>query len=200
MQYISRLTVWLWRAWPVILLLGAISLHMIALSAFADRGTFVNKLTGTFLQVAGGVIVLLSLDGNLGLFKQQTLLAALILWVKEFPRGNHRTISLGVGMATGLNMAASLTVGRRTPTTLEERVAQLEQRITEESERLRSFERSTAELLAAVRSELRQSIAAVDTGLRELTTKVERSAIGGLKQQLFGVLLAVYGAIVSVFA
>lgn len=177
------------------------AVHATALLLLPSDWVLVNKVFGTLLQLSGGIIVLHSLDGNLGLFKQQGLVKAFILYLKDFPRLRKRTNSLS-GVATGVNIGASgkITIGRRTPTTLEERVELLERQLKEESERIRDLEASTTKRLSEIKTELSRSISAVDGGLRELSQKVERTALDGLKQQLFGVLLGVYGACVSVFA
>ncbi|MES2714282.1 MAG: hypothetical protein V4795_00865 [Pseudomonadota bacterium] len=161
----------------------------------------VNKLTSTFLQICGGLIVLMSLDGNLGLFKQQGLVRAFLAYAKEFPRIGDKGISLGSSaVSISLTGSAKLSVGRRQPITLEERVAELEQKLKEEVERLRKLETSTASRLSELQSELSKSIDTIDGRLRQLSDKVEHTALGGLKQQLFGVLLAVYGAGIGVYA
>jgi hypothetical protein len=201
MNYLARLVAWVWRAWPLILVAAVALLHLAAYLAVPDHRTFVSKLTGTLLQIAGGLIVLHSLDGNLGLFKQQNLLSVFLRWTQEFPRFRRHSVSMsGVAMVGTFSIAGDLTVGQRTTTTIEERVAELERKLKEESDKLRALEKSTQGRLESLKIELSQTIAAVDNGLRDLADKVESAAIGGLKQQLFGVLLAIYGAVVSIFA
>lgn len=201
MQYLLQLGRWLARAWPALMLIPVGAIHAAALILFPSEWIFVNKLFSTFLQLGGGVIVLISLDGNLGLFKQRGLAKAFILYLKDFPRPRKRAISLsGVAMGVNLGASAQLTIQRRPPSTLEERVELLERQLKEESERIRNLDASTTERLSELKTELSRSISAVDGGLSELSQKVERTALDGLKQQLFGVLLGVYGACVNVFA
>ncbi len=202
MQYLRHIGRWLWRAWPVILLLPVIALHLVILNQFstpADK-VFVNKLTGTLLQICGGMIILYSLDGNLGLFKKKGLFAVFVLWLKEFPRRNSRAINFAAEVGVHFGGTATITVGKKPPTTLEERIERIEQRIEEEAQKLNELRGSLNDRIGTLKAELEQSILKVDSGLRDLAYKVESSAIGGLKQQLFGVLLALYGAVVSVFA
>jgi hypothetical protein len=201
MRYLRRLFKWLLRAWPVLTLLPVAAIHMLALQSFPSHVVLVNKLTGTILQIGGGVIVLLSLDGNLGLFRKQGLFKTFRSWIEDFPGLREQVSSLGgVSMVGNMTATGKLSVGRAAPITLEERVVALERRIEEEALRLSSLETSTSERLASLKSELTQTVSDVQSSLRELNLKVEQTAIGGLKQQLLGVFLAIYGALLSVFA
>jgi len=175
--------------------------HVAALSLVPLTATLVNKLTGTVLQIVGGLLVLHSVNGNLGLFRRQSLASALVTWLREFPSGKNQTVVLGgVGMAGEVGVAGSLSIGSAKPANLEDRVAHLESQLIEERKRLRELEAAMSKGLASIRSDLSSSISTVDASVRDLATKVESAAVGGIKQQLFGVLLAIYGAVVSVFA
>jgi chromosome segregation ATPase len=89
---------------------------------------------------------------------------------------------------------------RPVPQSVEDRISNIE----EELRSLRkSLEARTAELRASIESTrpgLRSDITAVSTHLQELRSKVEESTVGGFKLQIFGVLLAIYGAFVSIGA
>lgn len=51
-----------------------------------------------------------------------------------------------------------------------------------------------------VKSELSHSIASNQLALLKLSEQVEKATVGGFKQQAFGVMLVIYGAIAGVFA
>jgi chromosome segregation ATPase len=200
MRYVERLLRWAWRAWPVVMLAAIIAAHICVLYALAAPASQVNKITGTVFQVLGGLIVLHSIDGNLGLFRKQSLLSTIASWLREFPRIRPpHVVSAAVGMAGGSSSAFALSA-RVATTTVEQRLAELERRADEAEKQLRQLQRETEAKLSAVKSELSVSIAGVSASLQDLAAKVEVSALGGLKQQAFGVLLAVYGAFVSLYA
>ena len=73
MHMIRRLAIWFWKAWPVLVMTGLAYAHWHALASFPSDTVLVNKLTGTAMQVVGGLIVLYSVDSNLGLFRNQSL-------------------------------------------------------------------------------------------------------------------------------
>lgn len=55
--------------------------------------TLVNKITGTLLQIVGGLIVLHAVDGNLGLFKRKTLGSAYAGSLAQTLNGSFRATS-----------------------------------------------------------------------------------------------------------
>ena len=55
-------------------------------------------------------------------------------------------------------------------------------------------------MLEKTKAELKVSISTNQSAIESLAAKFEKATVGGFKQQAFGVMLAVYGAIVSVFA
>ena len=85
----QRLTPWLMRAWPALALAPVATCHAIALWAVPADSVFVNKLVGMSLQVIGGLLVLYSLNDNLGLFRSQSLKSAIVGWFKDFPRARE---------------------------------------------------------------------------------------------------------------
>ncbi|GAB3191259.1 hypothetical protein GCM10027292_29180 [Hydrogenophaga aquatica] len=191
---------WLLRAWPVLALLPIIACHYAAVQVFPAHAVLVNKLTGTALQIVGGIIVLLAIDGNLGLFRKQTLYSVVIEWFRDFPLIRRNvTIALSGVSSSSATASATLSVERRF-TTVEERVAELERQIKELHTTIAQQKAALLGRIEEVKAELGKGLATNQAAIQELSARIETSAVGGFKQQGFGVLLAIYGAIVSVFA
>jgi len=57
----------------------------------------VNKVTGTVLQVVGGLIVLYSVNANLGLFREQHFGNIIVGWFKSFPLFRKSVTISGTG-------------------------------------------------------------------------------------------------------
>ena len=196
----KRLAAWLWRAWPIWMVLAVIGLHLLALRWVSLDRTLLNKLAGTSLQILGGLIVLQSIDGNLGIFKKQSLASVVVGWFMEFPLiRRHIVRSVGGAAMSTATGTATITV-KRVYSTLEERVAELERLADELRVEIRAEGAAVRRQVDEVRHELLSSIESNNTDIRQLTEKIERATVGGFKQQSFGVLLAIYGAVVSVFA
>ena len=197
---VKLLAKWLWRAWPVLLFGVIVGLHLAVLAWAPLERTMINKLAGTAMQIIGGLIVLQAVHGHLGIFWKKHLFTGTLAWFKACPLvGRNVVISLSgsaMGSATG---SASISV-KRIYTTLEERVAELERQAEELRAEIRREGVALRQRIDEVRTEVVTSIDANKADLRALAEKIEEVTVGGFKQQAFGVLLAMYGAVVSVFA
>lgn len=89
---------------------------------------------------------------------------------------------------------------RRATSTIEEKVAELERQLEEFRQHVSEDFRAANERITQVHSELSTAVAANTATMNHLSSKLELATVGGFKQQAFGVLLAVYGAVTSVFA
>ena len=196
---IRRLAVWFGRAWPVLIMAALAYAHWQALVRLPDDTVLVNKLTGTAMQVVGGLIVLYSLDSNLGLFRNLSLAAVVIAWFRECPLF-VRSVTLSGSVSASAGVSASMSATAiRAATTIEERLAEIERRVEELRSEVATQHRAIHSRIEEVKSELMSSIASNQSALYKLYEQVERATIGGFKQQAFGVLLVIYGAVTSIF-
>lgn len=197
---IRRLAIWLWRAWPVLVMALLAAAHLLAVAKCPYESALVNKLTGTVMQIVGGLIVLYSVDSNLGLFRNQSLAAAVITWFRECPLW-LRTVTLSLSGTAACTALASMSASViRAATTVEERLAELERRLEELRSEIAAQSRAIHSRIEEVKSELSSLIASNQSALNKLSEQVEKATVGGFKQQAFGVMLVIYGAVTSVFA
>lgn len=195
-----RLPAWLLRAWPVLALAPFFLVHSLAVHLFPANVVWVHKIMGLCLQFLGGVLILWSVNDNLGLFRQTSLPKAFFAWVREFPIRRNVVLMAGTGVATASSSAAALSVGRRPPVTIEERIAELELQVKEVRAEFKEQLVAISGQLEAAKSDLTAKIQSTDGKISSLSERVEKVAVGGFKLQAFGVLLAVYGAVTSVLA
>lgn len=191
---------WLMRAWPVLAIAGLVTLHFTALGLLPTLTVWVNKITGTLMQVVGGLLVLHSIDGNLGTFRKQSIPLIVKLWLLDFPL-RKRTVSGSINVALG--GATAHAVGgsvRIKSTSLEGRVTEVERRIEELQVALQTQDAAVRKKIDDMRTELSTSIDSNQSAVRQLREQIESSTVGGFKEQAFGVLLAIYGAGVTVFS
>jgi hypothetical protein len=202
MNYTSRLLKWILRAWPVLLFALVVTVHVfIVMNITGPKDVAnANKIAGTILQVLGGLIILISINSNLGLFRRQNLFTTFKVWVSEFPRlRTHHVIHVATGnlVANGATVGLSAYIAGGS---LEERIASLERRVDETNARVSAMQKGQNERMDAMNVSLTSSITSAKSELRELASKVEAATVGGFKQQVFGVLIAVYGAFISLVA
>lgn len=194
------LPAWTFRAWPVLAMAPFIAGHVLALHLLPTHVAVVHKVTGMFLQVLGGLLILVSINANLGLFRKQSLAGAFIAWLREFPIQRSHVIHAGTGMANATGRVATVSVGKRAPVSLEERIAEIESQLREVRNELRTQVEVLGVRIDAAKVELSAQIQRTEGKISALSEQVEKATVGGFKLQAFGVLLAVYGAFTSVLA
>ncbi len=89
---------------------------------------------------------------------------------------------------------AKFTVGRN-PQSVEEKIEFLQEQINELKRDLEQESKELNEKIDRKSKEMSKQIQEAKSGLRILESKIDEVSTGGIKVQLFGVLLMVYGAI-----
>ena len=202
MNLLRELVHWLFvRPWPVVAIVVVGIIHVVALYTFSACTEMVNKIVGTLMPIVGGVIVLLAIDSNLGLFNRRRLLAAIVAYFRDCPllRQSVTTVAL-TGVAAVSVAGTARASGGRAPTTLEERVVELERQLTELTVTVRQQNVELHGRLDSLTAEVSNAAQANRAELADLSNRTETATVGDFKQQVFGVLLAIYGAVVTVFA
>ena len=78
--------------------------------------------------------------------------------------------------------------------------AELERQLEEVRTTMREQKATLLKRVDEVRVELSNALTSNQAAVQDLSARIEAATVGGFKQQSFGVLLAIYGAVVSVFA
>jgi hypothetical protein len=191
---------WLLRAWPVIALLPLFVAHYVAIALLPGSTQMVNKVAGSVLQSAGGLLILFSIDQNLGLFRNESFLSTILSWLKSFPINRNITLHVAAGTIHASGSSVSGMTAFLPASSIEERVKELERAVQTLRDNLHAeVEKLNAQITNA-QSELTQKIDVTNKKVASLAERVEEATVGGMKLQAFGVLLALYGAVTSVFA
>ncbi len=188
---------WLLEIWPVwtTATLGAI--HYCAYVQVPDKVLVINKIAGSTLQVIGGLIVLYSVNQNIGLFKQQNLLERFTEWFMRFPLLKRPvTINLMGSISAISSCSGNITV-RKQCNTVEEKIAELERQMQECRQIMIDKENKLNEKIVGIETSLIEKITKNDKHIDEVKTLLHESVVGGISTQVFGVLLIVYGAAVG---
>lgn len=157
-----------------------------------------DRWVSAITQVAGGLLVVHSIDQNLGAFRKHGLRSIALDWLRSFP-GNRPPIAMSAHGSVRFGGSATLSSAMTPtmPSTLEERLAELRREFEEFSRTTQRRLEEVTQRVETVRGEAVALIHRTEADLRELAKRVEHTAVGGFKQQLFGILLAIYGAIVG---
>ena len=187
------------RAWPLLALAPVAVCHAIALRAVPTDPVFVNKLVGMGLQVIGGLLVLYSVNDNLGLFRSQSLTSAIIGWFKDFPLVRRPVFLSGSASASASATATASATVTRMLNTFEERVAEIERKLAEVQIQIAHEVQTINVKIEDTKSELGKKITETSAKVTDLSKRLEHAAVGGFKFQALGVLFAIYGAVTSLF-
>lgn len=173
------------RPWPAWSLLGVTVLVAYCGDwRIVDGGPGFNKIAGAVLQAIGALLVLISLDGNIGLFAGKGIVSAAKHWMSDYPRKIRRhVLAGGASLQSNSSLSAALSVS---PSTLDERVAELERVVVELWAISSARHNELTQAIAAARVEARDANSQTSTGLKALEKKLEVSAVGGLKTQSSG--------------
>jgi hypothetical protein len=85
MHTLRQLLIWSWRAWPALVVLALICVHLLLIYYFCLNASATNKTISLFSQLVGGLVILYSIDSNIGIIKEKTLFAIFAKFLSEFP-------------------------------------------------------------------------------------------------------------------
>lgn len=197
MSKLILITKWLWRAWPILMLVAIGLIHYSLCLTFDMHINIINKIVSASMQVIGGLIVLYSIDANIGMFKHHGLASIVWNWFSSFPLFK-RTVTIPVkGGTIGFASAPTTLTVIRKCNTMEERLNELERQLEECHKLVHEKARLLNEQVEKVRIEMNTSLSSHGAELKKLSTLIENSVVGGFKSQAFGVLLVIYGAVLG---
>lgn len=198
MNKFERRIIWLFvEPWPIWVMAFVVTIHLLVIYTTPVDVILTNKIASAGMQIVGGLIVIFSIDSNLGLFRKQSLLESVLDWCNGPDSRNIVAPAsfAAVGKAT-LNIR--IAVDSR-PTTTEERLAELERITAQLRTEFEAEHQASRSRIDAAKRVLYTSIAANQQSFDELSENVKAAAVDGFKPQAFGVMLTVWGAGTSVF-
>lgn len=198
---------WIWRGWPVVIWVLIILIHQISshLSCFEMLTCWgnqqVDKTLSFSLNVIGGLLVLYSINSNLGLFRQGGMFALFIKWLKSFPMRKGTPIVI-----TPNSISSTLSVGRprieinKPPETIEELYKYTQEQVAFLKSDIKEQRKHTDQQIGSLSNKAASENATLNKSLGDINQQLKAVAIGGFKIQLFGVLLVIYGSYLSYLA
>lgn len=113
MGTLLRLIKWFWRAWPILILIFLICEYLLSLNWFSQNAGFINKTASLVAQPVGGLLILYSINSNIGVIKQKSLLSILTSYFKEFPLIKKSVVIEARGAAMAMTgVKAKITASR----------------------------------------------------------------------------------------
>jgi len=191
---------WFFKMWPVLLPAAFASLHYIVGTNTSTDLSHVNKAISLLLQLVGGILILYSIDSNLGIMNDTSLISLFLSYIKSFPLID-RSVTLKIDPAamqiTG--HPAKLRAGGPT-NTIDEKIDYLQKQITWLKEDLNDEVKNLKGMVHSVEKRAKTSISEIRGSIGSIDRKVKELSAGGIKTQIFGVLLMIHGSVSSYYA
>jgi len=151
-------------------------------------------------QIIGGIIILYSIDSNLGIAKNTSLRAVFINYMRSFPLiKQHYTVVADSTMHIFTGLEPKIRVSGPT-NTMEEKIDYLQKQIDWLKEDVDDEVKNISSKMQKSEDKIAKSIEEIKMNLGSVENKVTELSIGGLKTQIFGVLLMIHGAMVGYYA
>ena len=200
MKSLTRLFKWILRMWPILVPVLLASLHYLGFNQVSLNWEEINQIIPPVVQVIGGVLVLYSIDSNLGIANNTSLYDIFVSYLKSFPL-IQRNVTLYPESITSQCTVSSPKVRAFGPTnTVDEKIDHLQQQIEWLKEDLADEIKNLNTLIQNSESRTTESLTTIGKKVKGVENKVSELTIGGLKIQIFGVLLIIYGSAVSYHA
>ncbi len=195
LNMVARLIKWVWRAWPVLILVALIFVHLLLIYYFCLNSEATNKTISLLAQITGGILVLYSIDSNIEIFKGRTLIDELISYFKSFPLIKRSGVIQGrMEVSSTSSMTAKVTVNRN-KNTVDERIDYLQEQIDDLNRECDHNVKELHKKVDGISEEIGEKISQTNATVKDVEAKVEKASIGGIKIQLLGVFLIIYGSI-----
>lgn len=200
--------IWLYKAWPFLAFVPICLLHFslhqapcLALWLPCPSNSEINKLVSLIFQILGGLLILYSIDSNLGHFKENGLFKIFSSWFKSCPiiKGKNQEIH-ATGIASITTIGSVNVRGSKVPLTVEEKLAHLQQQIEWIKEDTKKDKHELVAKIDNVSNKVDTNYRQTEQNFTVLNSKLESVTVGGLKLQVFGFNLLVYSAFLSYVA
>ena len=186
--------------WPVLLPAVFAGFHYLVGIQVSIDLSHANKVISLVLQLVGGILILCSIDSNLGIMNDTSLLSLFLSYIKSFPFIN-RSVTLKIDPAVMKMTGHPVKLRFGGPTnTIEEKINYLQKQLTWLKEDLNDEVKNLTGMVHSVDQRANTSISKIRGSIGSIDRKVKELSAGGIKTQIFGVLLMIHGSVSSYYA
>lgn len=195
MRKLKRLLFWLMRAWPVLVPALLLLVHWHIRPYLGSDLTDFNKAISLALQILGGLLVIYSIDSDIGVVNNTSLKSVFIDYLKRCPLISKPVTLGGVSSTLPAFFESGKMRTYSTPKTLEEKFELLEKKICWLREDMDDELKRIRDEFSIVNKANEKKISEIRSNFEHLKSTFKELTVGGIKLQLFGVLLMIYGAL-----
>jgi hypothetical protein len=196
------------KGWPVFMFIPISAIHLLLMFSPCFNSDFlcydnsqINKFISFLMQLSGGLLILISIDSNIELFKNNSLVGMMKSWYEIRP-WNKQEKPKGVEGSISFTIQGPQFNGRgyQQPSTIEGKLELLQTKIDWINEDIKKNQKITGEKLQSLESAISQNNINQSQQVNNLKNDLVQSSVGGVKFQVFGVLLVFYSSVLSFFA
>jgi len=191
---------WFLRSWPVLIPAIVVALHYMAINYCFASPEKTNEFFAFGLQLVGGLIILYSIDSNIGIVHNSNILKTVKKWFREIPLFKKpSTQTITVGSITSKETLGGLRA-YKIPRTIEEKISHLQTQIDWVNEDLEKQKESFQQSIHKLKKSSFEEINNIKSQILSLEGDFEEMSVGGIKLQIMGVFFIVHGSISSYIA
>lgn len=201
MRTILRWVEYLWREyWPVIFFLSLAGGHLLLIYYLGLNASNTNKAITFITQLVGVVLILYSIDANIKVIKETSLLSMFVQSLKDWPLITRSVTTELQGSQIATAEGEVRGISGCNPRSIEEKIEYLQEQI---SDLKLSFEQKSQEVNKKIddqSKELSDKDQEINAAIRINELTMDKVFVGGTKTQIFGVLIMIYGYILGYFS
>lgn len=184
--------------WPITIYCLCLGFHLLALTYLPVDAPKINRWVAFAFPMTGVLLVLYSIDSNLNLLEDKSLLGIPSEWLKSCPFLKRPQI-YNVGVAECVEFAGDICAVRGGPggDSVEDQLSFLRDEIRslrEDYSRLQNF---MGEQIRALERRINKQASEFRTEIDEVSDVMVKVATNGVGLQMLGILLMAHGAIVA---
>ena len=191
---------WAGKAWPLLIFSSLFVSYLQFRCYFLLMGVPFDKIISGIAQVFGGIIILYTINSNIGLITTKSLFNHFWGYLNEFPlRKKGAIINLPASTFTLSTGHVDITATKN-PISMDEKIAYLQEQINEIKENIKWQYEEINEKISHSSIEMNNKIDNKNSEVKRLESTLGEVTIGGVKMQIFGVLLIILGAFAAFLA
>ena len=198
MKKIILLLKWMSKAWPVLIVFALIVIQILIYSYVNLDQVVMNDIIGQVLPLIGGIFVIISINENIQDFRRINIFSLLTNYLKSCPLIKHNYVLDASSITFSSAISKPTLIVKRSWNTTKEGIKELERRNEELTKQLADIRKKSEEDLTKLRSELNTLIEFNDNEIKEVSHRLDKSVMGNIDYQIFGIFLIVYGAVINI--
>lgn len=197
---ILKIIKWIWRGWPIVILVVLAFIHFSLVYAFCLNSSEVNKAVSLVSQILGGLLILYSIDSNIGIIRNINLKEMFSRYLSEFPMIKKSVVS-SIDTAYMIMKGGEIKLSvNRSPKNIDEKLQYLQEQIDNMKREFEDEIREIRDKENKENEEFRLQLTETKLSLSNIEKQMDEVSLGGVKIQIFGIFLMIYGGVAGYFS